>query len=381
MNDIIERRDLSSVAAVVPSLHPDDNLQKTIRGLIDVGFRRIVLVDDGSGPDYEAVFDACARMEGVTLLRHEVNRGKGAALTNAIGYVLEHLPEAAGAVTVDGDGQHLPPDVARCAAEMLESGKAVLGVRDFSQPDVPAHNRRGNRITSAVMHFFCGMKVSDTQTGLRALPREVLKTVVNTKGDRYEFETQMLLDFKRFDIPVREVTIKTVYLEQNKSSHFRVFRDSARIYRLILAHFFKYSASSILSIALETLLIFLMLGQTKADLFDNALVFLVARACSSFFNMNMNYFFVFRSKSSYPKALLKYYSVALPVAAITLGVNMLLKYLVRTLDFLPENVENYSLVVINLIVQAILFFVTFKLQQLWVFRGKKKAKKENEGKD
>lgn len=368
MNEQNEYTDLSPVVAVLPSLHPDDKLPKTVEGLLSKGFRRILLIDDGSGKEYEARFDECARREGVTLLRHEVNRGKGAALKTAFRYILENMPDVCAAVTADGDGQHLPEDVRKCAEAVLRDGKCVLGVRDFSQPDVPAHNRRGNRITSGVFRIFCGMKVSDTQTGLRAFPRDVLPLLTNVKGDRYEYETRMLLDFKTYNVPFEEVTIHTVYLDDNKASHFRIVRDSFRIYRMILGHFFRYSASSILALLLETGLLFLMLGKTEADLSNNVLAFLVARAASSFFNMNMNYFAVFRAKCSYPKAIVKYYAVALPVAAVTLGFNMLLKSAVRALDFLPGDVERYSLTVINLIVQAIIFVFTFKMQQHWVYK-------------
>lgn len=359
---------LDHVVVILPSLHPDGALCRTVGGLLDVGFKNILLVDDGSGEEYAARFEECVSLGNVTLLRHEVNRGKGAALKTAFSYVLESMPDITAAVTADGDGQHLPEDVKKCVEACLDAGKCVLGVRDFSLPEVPAHNRRGNRITSFVFRLFCGIKCSDTQTGLRAFPREALKLLVKTKGDRYEYETQMLLDFKTYRVPFEEVTIHTVYLDDNKSSHFRIFKDSFRIYRMILAHFFKYSASSILSVLLETLVIFLILGKTEADLSTNAVAFLIARGISSFFNMNVNYFAVFRAKCSYPKAAARYYALAIPVAAVTLGFNMLLKWGVKQLDFLPETVERYSLTVINLIVQAIIFIFTFRMQQRWVYK-------------
>ena len=203
-------KDFEKVVAVIPSLHPDEKLFPTVKGLLDAGFARIVVVDDGSGPDYAEIFHACEELPGVTLISYEVNRGKGAAMKTAFAHILENMKDSAGAITVDGDGQHLPEDCRACADKMLKDDKAVLGVRDFSLPDVPKKSRMGNRITSLVFRVFCGMKISDTQTGLRAFPIDVLPLLLETKGDRYEFETQMLLDFKTYKVPFEEQTIKTV---------------------------------------------------------------------------------------------------------------------------------------------------------------------------
>ena len=204
-----------------------------------MGFRDILLINDGSKPENRHYFtDAAAAHPEITLLHHEVNRGKGAALKTAIAYYLANRPEGIGVVTVDGDGQHHKLDILACAESMADSGEVTLGVRDFDQPDVPWRSRFGNKTTCAIFKFFVGMAVSDTQTGLRAISRRDLPTMLEIQGDRFEYETNMLLTLKRKSIPFREVKIRTVYIEENKSSHFRVIRDSWKIYKLILAHFF-----------------------------------------------------------------------------------------------------------------------------------------------
>ena len=197
--------DLSNVSVVLPSLDPDEKLTQVIDGLLEYGFSDIVLVNDGSKPENLHYFEDAARLHPeIHLLTHEVNRGKGAALKTAFTYVLSNRPESRGVVTVDGDNQHHPADTRACAEAMLSSGHAVLGCRDFTLPDVPPRSRFGNHTTSLVFKIFCGMTISDTQTGLRAIPIKYLPTLNEVYGDRFEYETNMLLAFKNEGIPFDE---------------------------------------------------------------------------------------------------------------------------------------------------------------------------------
>lgn len=232
--------DLSKLSVVLPSLDPDEKLNAVIDGLLEYGFSDIILVNDGSKPENLHYFtDAAKNHPEIHLLHHEVNRGKGAALKTAFQWFLENRPDGVGVVTVDGDNQHHPEDTRACCEHMLATNHCALGCRDFTLPHVPSRSRFGNHTTSLVFKIFCGMTISDTQTGLRCIPRKHLETLAAVEGDRFEYETNMLLAFKTKGIPFDEVKIRTVYIEENKSSHFRVLRDSWRIYKLILAHFFR----------------------------------------------------------------------------------------------------------------------------------------------
>ena len=224
---------------VIPSLDPDEKLTATVLSAIEAGVDDILLVDDGSRPENRHYFTELAARTEVTLLTHQINRGKGAAFKTAFAYFLANRPGKAGVVTADGDGQH--------------ATAVVLGCRDFSLEHVPPRNRAGNRITSVVFRLFCGMTLSDTQTGLRAIPTQYIGPLLAAKGTRYEYETNMLLLMGSLSIPYREVKIETIYFEGNRNSHFRPVRDSLRVYGLIL----KYMASSLLSSGLDVLLFFL----------------------------------------------------------------------------------------------------------------------------
>lgn len=361
--------DYKNVSVVLPSLDPDDKLLAVIDGLLEYGFSDIILINDGSKPENMHYFETAAQHPEVHLLHHEVNRGKGAALKTAFAWFLENRPEGAGVVTVDGDNQHHPEDTKACAVHMLETQKIVLGVRDFSLPQVPFRSRNGNRITSLVFKIFVGMTISDTQTGLRAFPRSVLETMLCIAGDRFEYETNMLLAMKQKDLAFDEVQIRTVYIEENKSSHFRAVRDSWRIYKLILAHFFKYTASSLVSSVIDWVIFVLMTDWLKTSVSGialTALPLIVARGISSWINFTINQKLVFHSECSTCKALCKYFVTAVPLAV----AQMLLTYAVNSVFNIDEHAVLLRAVVYA-IVMTVLFFVNFFIQQKWVFSTKR----------
>ncbi len=361
--------DLSKISVVLPSLDPDEKLLRVIDGLLEYGFTDIILVNDGSKAENLSYFEQAAAHPQVQLLHHQVNLGKGAALKDAFRWFLENRPEGLGVVTVDGDDQHHPADTLACCTHMLETGHCVLGCRDFSLDHVPPRSRFGNRTTSLVFKLFCGMTISDTQTGLRALTRSALEILKDVKGDRFEYETNMLLAFKTYGIPFDEVKIRTVYIEENKSSHFRVFHDSWRIYRLILAHFFRYTASSLVSAAVDTGA-YALLGWGLAGLLQGfaltAAAGVGARIISSLLNFSLNKNLVFHSQASTGKALCRYYCLALPLmAAQVLGTQGL-----YTLLHISDRAGVLRTVLYALVMGA-LYFLSYTIQQRWVFASQK----------
>ena len=362
--------DLSKISVVLPSLDPDDKLIAVVDGLLEYGFTHIILVNDGSKQENLHYFhDLAAAHPEITLLHHEVNKGKGAALKNAFRWFLENRPDGFGVVTVDGDNQHHPEDTRRCCEHMLETGRAVLGCRDFTLPHVPSRSRFGNHTTSLIFKLFVGMTISDTQTGLRGFPRDVLEQIVDVYGDRFEYETNMLLAFKTKGIPFDEVKIRTVYIEENKSSHFRVIHDSWRIYKLILAHFFRYTLSSIASAVLDTGLYSLLsklLSGLLTGLSLTAAAGIIARVVSSLFNFFVNKKVVFRTNCSTAKAMLRYYALALPQMA----AQVLLTQGVYALLGIGDSATGLRTLIYAVVMTA-LYFISYMIQQRWVFAPEK----------
>ena len=224
-----------AVAVILPSLDPDEKFAGVVDGLVEDGFAHIVIVDDGSDEMHQQWFEKAATYPQVTVLHHGVNKGKGRALKTAFTHVKNELPALAGVITIDGDGQHLLPDIVACAERMLEAGdKVVLGCRDFDQPGVPPRSVAGNKTTNRMFKIFYGITISDTQTGLRAIPAQFLDTFIAMEGERFEYETNMLLQMKKKGIVFIEQPIETVYDPEDYSSHYNAVKDSWRIFKIML---------------------------------------------------------------------------------------------------------------------------------------------------
>ena len=350
---------MNRVSVIIPAYKPDQKLIGTLEGLRAAGFTDILVVDDGSGPDFAPVFEQAQAIPGCTLLRHPVNRGKGAALKTAMAFFAQNRPEQAGVVTADADGQHLPADIAAVAAAMVDSGQVALGVRDFSHPSVPFKSRAGNRITIAVFRLFLGMKLRDTQTGLRAIPRKYLDPLAEAKGDRYEYETNMLFLMNRCRVPFVEVPITVVYLEDNRSSHFRAVRDSARIYALFL----KYLCSSLGACVVDELAFFLLKLSGLFSALPVPATFpaaVLARVISSLLNFLVNAKVVFGGQVDRRSAA-RYYILA--ICQITASASLV---------FLAEHLFSITSpalsTLVKIVVDTLLFFISFRVQHRWVFR-------------
>ncbi len=345
------------VSVILPSYKPDDKLFGVVKGLIDIGFQDIIVVDDGGGQSFNKYFDEIRPLEQVTVLVHEVNKGKGRALKTAFEYYIENR-NGAGVVTADGDGQHLATDIRNCAERMVQDNKVILGVRDFSKPEVPPRSKMGNRITSFMFLSACSLRISDTQTGLRAFPAETLPVFVKTKGERYEYETNMLLDFGKNNIPFGEVEIQTVYIDENATSHFDPIKDSIRIYKQIL----KYILSSIGSFLIDNVLFFLLMlifGSLKAA---TVISTVIARIGSSIFNYTFNKKLVFGNNSSNAKTLIKYYALCIPQMLLSAGLVTLVAKLV--------NADTAWLTtVVKIVIDTFLFICSYVIQKKWVFKN------------
>lgn len=116
---------------------------------------------------------------------------------------------------------------------------------------MPLRSRIGNELTRSVFHLISGVRVSDTQTGLRAFGTEMIPEFLVIEGERYEYEMNVPITMAKKKVHIREIPIKTIYKDDdNSTSHFRTVRDSLRIYKDIL----KFTFSSFSSFVLDYLL-------------------------------------------------------------------------------------------------------------------------------
>jgi glycosyltransferase involved in cell wall biosynthesis len=225
---------LATVAVLIPAYQPGEALLSLVKALSATGLATIVVVDDGSGPEFGARFREASRSPRVLTLRHAVNLGKGAALKTGLNYVLCELPNVSAVVTADADGQHHPEDVCRVAEAVAEYGnELVLGARRF-QHGVPLRSRLGNDTTRLLFGLLIGQRLIDTQTGLRGIPIGFAPHLLPVASNGYEFELDMLVLCQHLGVRIREVEIRTIYLDSNTSSHFNPILDSMRIYFVLL---------------------------------------------------------------------------------------------------------------------------------------------------
>jgi glycosyltransferase involved in cell wall biosynthesis len=215
---------------LIPAFQPTRALGDVVAELLDAGCR-VTVVDDGTTDKAgQAIIEQVGLLSGVTLLRHSVNRGKGAALKTGF----DHIVAESGPVAItcaDADGQHLPKDIVATARSAAESGETTLGVRGFQ--GAPIVRRLSNRLTAFLFKFASGRRISDTQTGLRSIAPNDLVVVANTAGERYEYEFQMLFALIAAGRTIREAPITTVYHTEDDRSHFRPIVDSYRIYAVL----------------------------------------------------------------------------------------------------------------------------------------------------
>lgn len=351
---------IMKVAVIIPSLNPDGKLIDVVDALVNEGFEDIIVVNDGSDSNHMKPFEKVQNYQQCTVLTHEVNMGKGRALKTAFEYCIANRDGLEGVVTVDGDNQHKAKDILNCCKKMLElNNKVVLGVRDFSGKDVPFKSRFGNNITSFVFRFACGIRISDTQTGLRAIPYEYLPLMCKISGERFEYETNMLLEMKNNGVEMVEVPIETVYIEENASTHFHPIRDSFKIYGVILKYLFGSFASFLLDISMFSLINFLLLKVAGASV-RIFVATLAARAISSIFNYCYNRKAVFEHGGRVASSVIRYYTLCVVQLCMSYGM---VYFITKVLSLGPVLTT-----VAKAAVDTILFIVSFQIQRIWVFK-------------
>ncbi|MCI8603755.1 MAG: glycosyltransferase [Ruminiclostridium sp.] len=351
------------VSVILPSYNPGEKLITAVKALNKAGFDDIIVINDGSDMKSSAeIFEKVKGIPNISVISHEKNMGKGRALKTGFEYFLKNRPNKKGLVTTDDDMQHRAEDISACCREMIKTGKAVFGARNFRGREIPPKSRLGNNFTSFIFRFLCGIKITDTQTGLRALPASYLPILTDVSGDRFEYETNMLLAMKENGLEFKELPIMTIYTDNNSGTHFRPIRDSLKIYSVIL----KYTASSLLASAVDLtgFTIFNLLLPEKMD--EGARIFAAtafARVISAAVNFTVNRRRVFKSKSRLNSSIIKYCILSICQAVMSYGLVCLITALLGT-------GQNILSTFYKMAVDTVLFFLCFAAQREWVFNKK-----------
>jgi glycosyltransferase involved in cell wall biosynthesis len=311
----------------------------------------IWIVNDGSAAEHDELFRQLETTCAVRVVGHAINLGKGAALKTGINAILAQSPDVQSIITADADGQHLPVDIIRLLESAQRNSKSLhLGVRQFDRA-VPLRSRFGNVVTARLTRFLTGLAISDTQTGLRAIPRDLCEVALRIPLNGYDFEMECLIQFRRAragKFRVEEIPISTVYIDGNSGSRFNPLLDSMRIYFVFL----RYCAGSLLTFATDYVIFVSVFAQTASL----GLGIVCARTGSTVVSFIFNRQAVFHAHGRIVAALLRFMAL---VAGLGWIAYLATSYLSRA--------TGIPVVYAKLLVEGLLFFAGFALNNVFVF--------------
>ena len=337
---------LHNYIALIPAYEPEAIMLDLLRQFQSAGYK-IIVVNDGSSEKCKDLFKQASLY--ATVLHQPINQGKGSAIKMGLSYIQKNFETDNIIVTVDADGQHSLDDAIKiCHMAFAHPDSLVLGSRALKE-NVPLRSQFGNTITRLVYRLSTGLKVHDTQTGLRAFSTKLLPELLSISGNRYEYEMNVLLEFARNHIPIKEVEIETIYIGDNSTSHFHTLRDSYRIYKEIL----KFSFASFAGFLVDYMMYSVLLLLTNHLVLSN----IGARFISASVNYTLNRKFVFKSDSNLVKSALQYFLLAI---IILCGNTLLLNILV--------NYFGIHQMIAKLVTELLFFIISWATQRFVIFR-------------
>lgn len=337
---------------LIPCYNPDELIMDAFIKELGKKFQNIVFVNDGCNHVHDEYFKKLEKKYPV--VKHYINYGKGRGIKNGLNYILNHYPDCKAIITADCDGQHSVEDITKMYKATLKNPKAlILGTRDFDDPKVPFKSRYGNKITRNVFKIFVGLAITDTQTGLRGMSRNVAEAMLTISGERYEYETNVLIACKTEDIPIVEVPIETIYIEDNRTSHFNPIKDSIMIYKL----FIKYIVVAISSFFIDIVLfsLFLMAYNKIGIIYPIVASTVTARVLSSIYNYFINAKLVFKKMNKL--SILKYFLlvfVQMWVSAFAVS------WICKAIPINP--------ILLKVVVDTFIFIINFIIQREFIFK-------------
>lgn len=204
--------DHKNIFIIIPALNEGRIIQEVICDIQKAGYEKIVVVDDGSSDD---TFSKAQELLPDTVFRHRLNRGKGAATKTGI-----EAAKILGAdivVTLDGDGQHDPSDIVKLTAPIeFDNFDVVLGTRLLNPKGMPFHKILANKIGNFFTWYLYGLWVTDSQSGFRAYSKRAAE-VINTQSDRYEYDSEVIREIRKYRLKYKEIPIAVRYTEYSMS--------------------------------------------------------------------------------------------------------------------------------------------------------------------
>lgn len=238
-----------ATVALIPAYEPDSKLFDLVKELKSYYFD-ILIVDDGSGPDYKDIFDSCR--EYADVIGYENNQGKGYALKLGMQHILDNYPECTCFLTADADGQHSVRDICRIRDELVSGNDFVLSIRGLRK-EAPLRSRLGNGLSKFMFTIANARYLPDNQSGLRGFDIKHIDWMLKVEGNKYDYELNIIIFAEKQGIKITKIPIETIYFDNNSNSHFKAIPDTVRIYKT----YFRTNIFALISLAIEIVIVIL----------------------------------------------------------------------------------------------------------------------------
>ncbi len=349
---------MSKHALLIPIYEPDGSSLVFLRTFKQGDFDRFLVIDDGSGERFKAIFDEIAATTVFEVIGYPVNKGKGFALKHGFARLLEKDPDLDYVITADGDGQHAYEDILRVKESAIEHpGCVIMGNRVFDKKSVPIASKIGHFLASISFKGVSRQKIDDVQTGLRGIPSALFPLALETPGNRYDYEHDFLLEASKV-ADIVSVDIKAIYIDNNRGSHFHPIRDTLIIHKHVLLYILASVGSWGIDLGLFYLFsTYVFTGNAEQQVFISTLL---ARIISGFGNFLLLFFFVFDRRRGFAQKLGKYATLFVINLCLSGGLTYAFKFLPAALTF------------IKFVVDAVISIVNYFINRIWVFASKKR---------
>ncbi|MFJ5767713.1 glycosyltransferase family 2 protein [Lysinibacillus sp. NPDC093210] len=231
---------MKKIAAIIPTFNPQHSFITFVHQLLATSVTQVVIVNDGSDKKYENIFEELKKIDRCKVLQHEQNIGKGGALKTAFSYIRFKREGFQGVLTVGAHGQHTLEDI-KLVLTMTKvfSEGIVLGIRNFHSSDSTFFSYWGNRATSLLFELLFHKKLMDTQTGLRYIEVKELPWLIEVEGDRFEYDTNMLVAALKRKCPIFEVEIGQLRIKKNSIIQYDELTHTGTVMAKMLIKYLK----------------------------------------------------------------------------------------------------------------------------------------------
>ncbi len=263
--------------ALIPAYEPNNKIIDLLKELKKENFETIV-IDDGSGEKYSDIFKKSQKY--ATVLVHKINKGKGRALKTGLSYIEKTYKNNYIVITMDSDMQHTVKDANKLYEVCLKNKKSLILGKRLRKKETPIRSKLGNIITRFFFKLVTKVDIYDTQTGLRAFSDEIISNLINIKGERFEYEINVLLACVKNNINIKEVEIETIYIDNNSGTHFKAFRDSILIYKELI----KFLLPIIIIYCIDLLTFIILIKISINSFLSNIISIFISLLCYIIFN-------------------------------------------------------------------------------------------------